>query len=60
MASLIGRGARRSGDGEPRHCPPVISSARIGGMSQAAVLKARRHVDLRRQASAMCRLPAHV
>jgi hypothetical protein len=29
-------------------------------MSQAATLKARRHVDLRRQASAMCRLTAHV
>ncbi|WP_433282130.1 putative leader peptide [Pseudonocardia xinjiangensis] len=27
------------------------------GMSQAATLKARRHVDLCRQASALCALP---
>jgi hypothetical protein len=30
----------------------------MSGMSQAATLKARRHVDLCRQASALCALPA--
>jgi hypothetical protein len=29
----------------------------MSGMSQAATLKARRHVDLRRQASALCAVP---
>jgi hypothetical protein len=32
-------------------------SATMSGMSQAATLKARRHVDLRRQASALCAVP---
>ncbi|MFD4671219.1 putative leader peptide [Lentzea sp. NPDC058450] len=30
----------------------------IGGVSQASVLSTRRHVDLRRQASAICAVPA--